>query len=908
MKRKGNDDFRRYGPAAAALRRGHVFRDAREAKEQITAAGIIQDAVAMNQFCSTATASKKAASACSDVLQLHSREELALYRQKKREEMEIKVVRGGKFIGNWIKYARWEAQQGSMDRMRAVFERGLAMHGLEPSIWRDYAELESLYGFVEEARGVLERAVKLLPASVDLWLKYLVLELAAAPERRGGGRVQELFRRWCSIRDAPSCAFELYAFHEGCAAASGELPNETVRLSENSKEATRAVLRRYVEVFHCAESWFFYSLMERHLLKDSQRQREVLRTAIQLLPTAQLYGPVDYRIPLALAESLEEAGEIEEARAVYRDLLQQTQGEASKSLHEDLFAAYRRFERLHAKNTEDAAYVHFAEAHKRYLSQLEAMEKGEGEALYDYDAALSFYALLRQERRRLLQGASETEASASSQHHEAKRIRKDSSPIDKETVKRLEEESVDVLERASSRLPPPTALVSCQQHAALLVTLVSRILASVSSAGSAAAPTALAMTTRGLLAKAIQQFPFDRAQCADLWIKAAALEEFVFDTPEQSRRLLTAGFAVTKETEVLEALLNFESRTHEKAVASLTVDSTEEVERRRRQQELQEGYLQRVRRIYQSSIEAAPLLAQRWIDYAMWELKQAGAEGSARAAVLYRQCIRTLSAEARKLTLGLSERYHLLEQVDSLWGRLVALERRPLRKLLRSLKEEKRETPPSEATLNLLEHHTTRLNEVSAELVSEVVDGYRETALVWCWAYQGDSADGRVRFTSTPPTQLPEVVKPAILRLTEAFDATIQIITGDVAPAMEALLGWRGTFTEKATAPALIRALFKKIVSVQRSEVFKTLAARTSESFEEMQGVQAWRDLLLRPLLHEWGKYEALTGGHPEAVSEAYGSGSGTISSRVDAAIVGAGSAPTPVVTRKRTRLFKTSD
>lgn len=1088
MKRGRNDasHFQHYGPAAAALRRGFVFRDTREAKKQIKVQDILRDAIEMHRFHSAAATGPQTvgetrdeslgSSSSSQALLLHSREELALYRQKKRIEMEAKVTRGRQAVGNWVKYARWESEQQNHARMRSVMERALAIHGLEANLWRDYAELEAANGFVEEARQVFSRAVKLLPASVDLWLKYALLEFTAGSERR----VREVFMKWTQTEsvDPPALAFELQVLLEvairppliRCVGEGREkrFPDAKETNHENSSltapsstalvplsspssssassslalavptgglhftvpsgereplsEVCRKILRRLVEVRNTTDSWLFYALVESIVLLDTERGIKVLHTAMQVLPSAVLYGPVECRIPLALADACCRIGDIAGARQAYHELLMKVMDQK----HTDMvLQQYRRFERLHATTVEDgenAAFLQAKEKYERMLSRFsrtggaiallmngtvevheekeDAKErqrkrqkkeknrkKGEEKKIkmkeeeeeeeevstsetntpetFDYDAALSLYVLLTQHQQHIQQGyQSRTEGEDLEKNWYANK------PL------RMEEaQALEVLRQAVAALPSPTQFVRSQQHAALVSALANVVLQQHRShpdkthgmhPTTARIPEQVAQEARAALARTIQQFPFHAASGTALWLDAAMLEEEVFHNEDQARRLLQAGFEVTKAMVVLQALLDFECRAFSRANAmaqaeeEMGVDTKKEDVRKEEIDRLTTEYLLRMRKAFQSGIKAAPLDASRWHLYAKWEEQQAFFPSSflskefllnqnhcARAAILYRHCVSTITTEASKLSLSLSERYTLLQSVDATWAKLISLERRALRKSLKELQRfiasntiettaasttMKADLFPSSSTSTsatalplsspllplqeVVRRNADTLHQVCLELLQNVAGGYHLEALAWALSYQTKGGSGVL--SSFPPISLPDSLKPAIFRWAEACDAVVQCLSQEVAHALVLCspLSSRNTYIHSAPTSGivpsfanpvehnldvemskqLIRETFQSLLQRERGELYRALIAGKEGSFEEIKMAKTWREALLGPILTEWAKYESVVGGDLSAVSTAAASG------LADGAIPPTGSTTAP---KRRGRLFQ---
>jgi tetratricopeptide (TPR) repeat protein len=81
-----------------------------------------------------------------------------------------------KKIGNWTRYADWEASQNEFERARSVMERALDEDYSNPVLWLKYAELEMAQKNINHARNVFDRGVALIPRQSQLWLRYVFME------------------------------------------------------------------------------------------------------------------------------------------------------------------------------------------------------------------------------------------------------------------------------------------------------------------------------------------------------------------------------------------------------------------------------------------------------------------------------------------------------------------------------------------------------------------------------------------------------------------------------------------------------------------------------------------------------------------------------------------------------------
>ncbi|KAH9578202.1 hypothetical protein LSM04_007865 [Trypanosoma melophagium] len=487
------------GPAEAALRRRSVFRDARAATTQLTATQLIEQAQDMQRLTDPGNDGTKVV--------INSAEELALYRQKTRAELEERVKRGYSFLGNWVKYARWEAQQKDFARMRSVLERAVAVHGTSPALWRDYAELEEEHGFVNHARAVWDRGVTALPSATDLWLKYLVFEQAAGQE----SRVRDVFNRWLSGPTPPHCAWELFVLFEAQCQRS---------------DACRDVMRRYVETYATVEEWLFYGTTELNVLGSAERAVKVFMTAMESLPEEYINGAKDCKIPLALAEALVACRKYEEAREVYHRLLRDCK---SASVLDKIFTAYSRFERLYGDGV-NYQTVAVAVAKAMYQQRIARDPT-------DFDAHVSQYLILRDAA---IQSNKKNDDNNNSNNNVNMIIGTDKEDLWKEALKCLEA-AINI------RINGATNPLAAQRKAFLVIEYARRIECYDINAARAA------------LAACIRDFPFTTASCPQLWLEAAALEQR-HGAYAQGRRILGAAIHVSPCPDVFEAALLLEEK------------------------------------------------------------------------------------------------------------------------------------------------------------------------------------------------------------------------------------------------------------------------------------------------------------------------------------------------------------
>ncbi|KPA81477.1 hypothetical protein ABB37_03834 [Leptomonas pyrrhocoris] len=808
MKRSRQDN-RRLGPAAAAMRRNDVYRDGRQAEDQVSTQKLFKDAVAMQKFHSPNQSGAGAR------VMIHSREELALYRQKRRSELEESVRRGYKAIGNWIRYARWEAQQRDFDRMRAVMERAVAVHGENGNLWRDYAELEEVNGFIEHARQVWNRGVSALPSSVDLWVKYLAMEQAAGQDQR----VRDVFHRWLAGDAAPPCAYELAALYEA---------------QQRRQAGCRDVLRQYVERYNSPASWLLYSATEQQVFGDFARAVKVLQKALQALPDESVWSPEEEcRVPLALAEAHVLCGDPTHARAVFHDALEKAA--ASPPVQEKVLLAYSRFERLHGDG------AHFEQVAR--LRTIQVYEERLRTNVDDFDAYLTLYSLYRDQER---------ETGAMSEAKIPAGLSSSTAVVPSLSAPAVQSSPARQMLRRALAIPAKDAY-SAQQRA-VLVMEYARCCERDGNPDEA----------RRTLAQELRQFPFDAALCPRLWIEAALLEERCGGVA-QARKLLRAGAQVTNSAALFKETIRFEERQREAAVhaAAAAAAATHTTDVAALSDEIEAAvaapYVAELRTDYQNAIQAFPFDVQWWLDYAKLEEQQ---RESARADALYAACIRTFNAEAARV-VSFTQRYDLLAHVDAAWAHRIHLHTRRCRALQRQLSRRKARPEDVEVARAELTAAQTQLTSLYAALLQDVWDAYRSEAVTWYEKYfEGGEGSGEGVLSGAAPSKLPATLTPATARWSEAVEA--------VAAYLERMHTAKGpTAGDREEAKTALRAILKAMVQTERHTIRHALGwTEQTTHFDAVQRAREWGELLLSPLLNEWSKFELTHGGSLEAVKE----------------------------------------
>uniref|UniRef100_A0ACD5W1G3 Uncharacterized protein n=1 Tax=Avena sativa TaxID=4498 RepID=A0ACD5W1G3_AVESA len=198
-------------------------------------------------------------------------DELSEYRLGERNLFEEKIRRAGCGVSAWVRYARWEEQQGDLARARSVYERALrvvAQHR-DHTLWVKYAEFEMRNRSVSHARNVWDRAVALLPRVDQLWCKYTHMEevLGAYANAR------QVFERWM-------------AWHPGTDGWDAYVKFET-RYGEAQR--TRALYERLVAEHPLPDTFKRFAEFEtKH--GEAERAHRLYQRAAELL-IADVKGP-----------------------------------------------------------------------------------------------------------------------------------------------------------------------------------------------------------------------------------------------------------------------------------------------------------------------------------------------------------------------------------------------------------------------------------------------------------------------------------------------------------------------------------------------------------------------------------------------------------------------------------------
>ena len=220
-------------------------------------------------------------------------DELADYQMRKRKEFEDNIRKNRVVMTNWLKYSKWEENQGQIDRARSVYERALDVDHRNIGLWLKYAEMEMKNKQVNHARNLWDRAVTILPRANQLWIKYTYMEemLENIPSCRS------IFERWMEWQ--PEDQYWLTYI------------NFEMRYKEIDR--ARELFERFVMCHPDVKNWIKFAKFEqRHGFINSARA--IYERAIEFFGDEYM----DEKLFIAFAQFEETQKEHERARGIYK--------------------------------------------------------------------------------------------------------------------------------------------------------------------------------------------------------------------------------------------------------------------------------------------------------------------------------------------------------------------------------------------------------------------------------------------------------------------------------------------------------------------------------------------------------------------------------------------------------------
>lgn len=236
---------------------------------------------------------KESAIAPTPKVQIADLDELLDYQRTERKNFEARIIRNRFHTPIWIRYGRWEEEQGDFVRARSIWERAIDNDYRNPVIWINYAEMEMRHRFVNHARNVLDRAVALLPRVDHLWSRYTHMEEMLSRN----DLVRNIFERWLQWFPPNTAYFAFIRF---------ELRHENV-------ESARAIYERLIIAYPSSQSYLKYAKFEE---RNGQlgRSRNIFERATEELHESALTP----QLLNAFAKFEERRGQIPRARTILK--------------------------------------------------------------------------------------------------------------------------------------------------------------------------------------------------------------------------------------------------------------------------------------------------------------------------------------------------------------------------------------------------------------------------------------------------------------------------------------------------------------------------------------------------------------------------------------------------------------
>lgn len=210
-----------------------------------------------------------------------------------RKEFEDRLRMNRTNIGVWIRYAKWEQDQGEIERARSIYERALDIDYKQATIWIRYAEMELKSEFVNRARNVWDRAISVLPRVTSLWYKYTYMEEALG----NINNARLLFDRWMEWEPEEQAWLSFIKFEQRC--------GEVVR--------ARGVFERLLLCHPSAANYLRYAKWEDKGNSQKALARRIYERALDELSQEDVTG----ELYLSFAQFEEKCGEIDRARTIY---------------------------------------------------------------------------------------------------------------------------------------------------------------------------------------------------------------------------------------------------------------------------------------------------------------------------------------------------------------------------------------------------------------------------------------------------------------------------------------------------------------------------------------------------------------------------------------------------------------
>jgi crooked neck len=299
-------------------------------------------------------------------------DELRSYQLRKRKEFEQQLNKNRLNFGQWLRYAKWEAQENhDYERARSIYERALDVNIQHIPFWVHYIQFELVHKAINHARNLLDRATTTLPRVNKLWFLYVQTEETL----KNYSMVRKIFDRWLSWKPDNS-AWDAYINFE---------------IRYNEVENARNIFIKYVRHSSGPQTWLKWVDFEIDQANNIGNIRYVFELAANTLISS--HQPVTDIITkwTNWEVSLQE---YERARAIYQLLIEEeTQIKLLKQERTAVYNSFTEFEKVYG----DKSTIESSVVVKRKLEYELTLESD----LYDYDTWWSYINLLQQTQQQM---------------------------------------------------------------------------------------------------------------------------------------------------------------------------------------------------------------------------------------------------------------------------------------------------------------------------------------------------------------------------------------------------------------------------------------------------------------------------------------------------------------------------
>ena len=204
------------------------------------------------------------------------------------ETMSLLYIQVHPEVRNWIRYARFEEQNGYTANARNVFERAVEYFGedhMEERLFVAFAKFEEACREYERARTIYKYALDLIPKkeAEDLFKAYTHFEKRFG-DRAGIEDVIISKRKFQYEEEVKANSMNYDAWFDYIRLVEAESMQEEVRevyeraIANVPPSQEKRFWRRYIYL------WIYYALYEELVAKDVDRTRQVYRACLDIIP------------------------------------------------------------------------------------------------------------------------------------------------------------------------------------------------------------------------------------------------------------------------------------------------------------------------------------------------------------------------------------------------------------------------------------------------------------------------------------------------------------------------------------------------------------------------------------------------------------------------------------------------